>query len=483
METISQKAYRMLIGGEWHEASAGETLTSINPTTEDELGNFPHASAADVEQAVEAAADASEEWRGLGWQGRARILRELASRIREREEEFARLDTLDSGNPIKGMRGDARNASQHLEYFAGLASELKGTTIETSENALNYTLREPYGVVGRIIPFNHPFQFAAAKIAAPLAAGNSVVLKPAEQTSLSALELGELTLDLFPPGVINIVTGLGATTGAAIVRHPRVPRIAFTGSVPTGSAILRDAAEHIKSVSLELGGKNPMIVFPDVDVEQAAQAAVDGMNFSRSQGQSCGSNSRVFVHGQIHDEFVDTLAGKVRELKVGDPMNEDTDMGPLAFEQHYDRVMSYIKLGAEEGAVLITGGEQSNGKRKGYFVEPTVFTQVNNDMRIAQEEIFGPVVSVLKWTDLDDAIGCANDVEYGLTANIWTNNLSLAHRTARMMQAGYVWINGNGKRPLGSPFGGYKLSGLGKENSLEELISYTQEKNVNTTLL
>ncbi|MGH2441726.1 MAG: aldehyde dehydrogenase family protein [Chloroflexota bacterium] len=476
--TTGLNRLNMFIGGEWQSAQADRWIQSIDPTTEKVIGEFPDSDDTDVARAVSAAREAMPGWRSLGWKRRADALRELAMRIRERQDKFAMLDTSDAGMPVTAMRRDARNASDHLLYFAGLASELKGTTLEAPHGMLNYTLREPFGVVGRIIPFNHPFQFAAAKIAAPLAAGNTVILKPAEQTSLSALELGAVAQDIFPSGVLNIVTGRGASAGAALVRHPDVPRIAFTGSVPTGRTVLREAAEHIKVVTLELGGKNPMIVFPDVDVDAAARGAVAGMNLVGGQGQSCGSNSRLFVHESIHDRFLDALVRCVQNLKVGDPTHEDTDVGPLAFGEHFDRVMRLISEGTDEGAVLVSGGSRPTGLDAGYFVEPAIFDRVGPEMCLAREEIFGPVVSVSTWLDLDEVIRAANALPYGLTANIWTNNLSLAHQTAGAMQAGYVWINGSGVRLLGAPFGGYKLSGMGKENSFEELLSYTQQKNI-----
>jgi betaine-aldehyde dehydrogenase len=380
------------------------------------------------------------------------------------------------------MKKDVQNGVDFLLYFAGLASELKGWTLETGQG-VNYTLREPYGVVGRIIPFNHPIQFAAAAIAAPLAAGNAIVLKPAEQTPLSALRFAELAADLLPAGTINVVTGDGPTTGAALVAHPDVPRIAFTGSVATGRAVLKGAAEHIKTVTLELGGKNPQIIFPDVGLEQVARATVDAMNFRRGQGQSCGSPSRVFVHAEIHDDFVEMLKSLVEDFQVGDPLDSATDMGPLAYAAHYERVTGYVASGKAEGARLVTGGDRPADAEHGYFLEPTIFDRVDPEMTIAREEIFGPVVSVLSWTDENEVLATANALPLGLTANIWTNNLSAALGLSRAVEAGYVWVNGRGQRPFGAPFGGYKYSGLGKENDLDELLSYTRVKNVNVSPL
>jgi betaine-aldehyde dehydrogenase len=478
VKALTRERYEMFVGGEWVSAASGATMDTIDPTTERAIAAVPLASAEDVDRAVAAAVKGQEEWKRLTWQQRAKLMRDLAQKVSEHAGELAELDAIDGGIPVTGMKKDVQNAVDFLLYFAGLASEVKGWTIETAQGVC-YTRREPYGVVGRIIPFNHPIQFAASAVAAPLAAGNSVVLKPAEQTVVSALRFAELASGILPPGVLNVVTGDGPTTGAAIVSHPLVPRIAFTGSVSTGRAVLRAAAEEIKVVTLELGGKNPLIVFPDVDVHQVALATVDAMNFRRGQGQSCGSPSRVYVHEAIHDEFVETLKGLVDELEVGDPLSSASDMGPLAYADHYDRVIGYVASGKSEGARLVTGGERPKGRDRGYFLKPTVFDRVEPSMAIAREEIFGPVVSVLSWSDEDDVLAAANALRLGLTAYIWTNDLSAAMRFSREIQAGYVWVNGRGQRPFGAPFGGFKQSGLGTENDLEELLSYTRVKNVN----
>ena len=480
-ESKDLKTYKLLIGGEWREAKGGATFTTVNPATEEPIANIPHAGEDDVDEAVRAAREGFKEWGSFMWAKRAKIMREFADRMDQRAEEFARIDVMDSGMPINGMRGDAQSASGEVRYFAGIASELKGTTFESPENIVCLSRREPYGVVGRIIPFNHPYRFCA-KVSPCIAAGNAVLLKPAEATSLSAFGFAEMTLDLFPDGVINLVTGLGQTTGAAIVKHPDVPRIAFTGGVPTGKAIMKAASDNLKRCSLELGGKNPMIVFPDVDVAKAANGCIRGMNLPRSMGQSCQSNSRVFVHEKIYDKFLEALLKGLAVLKVGDPTRDDTDMGALAYEGHYKRVMAFIESGKEEGARLAFGGARPKGINKGYFVEPTVFTDVADDMRIAREEIFGPVISVFRWSDWDDVIARANAVQYGLTANIWTNDISQAFRTAKAVQSGLVWINGSGGRVPGSPFGGYKESGMGKEGDLSDLLSYTQEKCIQAIL-
>jgi betaine-aldehyde dehydrogenase len=373
-------------------------------------------------------------------------------------------------------------AVAELDYYAGLAPETRGSTAPPTPDTLSYTLREPYGVVGRIVPFNHPFKFAAGKVAAPLAAGNAVVLKPSEQASLSALELARIAADVLPAGVLNVVTGVGATAGAALVAHPDVHRLAFTGSVPSGRAVLRGAADGIKHVTLELGGKNPIIVFPDVDVVRAAKAAVAGMNIARCTGQSCGSTSRLYVHTDIAERFQAALVEHLSQLKTGDPMQEQTDVGPLAFRAHYERVLGYLATAKREGATVAYGGGRPAAAERGFFVEPTVLVDLDDSMTVVREEVFGPVMSVLAWRDVDDVVRRANATSFGLTANVWTRDVTAAHRTAAALEAGYVYVNGTGRRPTGTPFGGWKSSGLGKENGLEELLSYTREKTVTVTL-
>lgn len=473
-----RERYDLYIGGEWVPAQAGGTVRSVDPTTEQVVTEVADADVADVARAVAAATAAAADWAALGWQTRARLLGNLADAVAAHADEFARMDAVDAGIPVDGMAKDVDNAVNTMRYFAGLASELKGQTIEAPGGGFNMTLREPYGVVGRIVPFNHPIQFAASGIAGPLAAGNAVVLKPGDTTPVSALRLAELAHGILPAGVLNVVTG-GLTAGAALVAHPGVPRIAFTGGVQSGRSVARAAADHLKAVTLELSGKNPLIVFPDVDIPAVAAAAVQAMNFNRGQAQSCGSPSRMLVHESIRAEFVDELVRRVEALTIGDPLTPGIAMGPLAFAAHYERVLGYIERGKEEGARLVTGGGRPDGIGSGgYFVAPTVFDDVTRDMVIAKEEIFGPVVSVLGWDDEADALSIANELPVGLTANIWTNDVSTALRFGRKVQAGYVWVNGVGQRPLGAPFGGYKLSGMGNENSLDELLSFTMTKNL-----
>jgi len=473
---------RMHIGGEWVDAVSGAVLESVNPATEAPLGTVPDAGPEDVDRAVTAGREAAAGWRDLGWAGRAALLRKLAARIEEEAEALARLDVADGGAPLAGMRSDVAGAVAEIHYYAGLAPETRGSTAPPASDTLSYTVREPYGVVGRIIPFNHPVKFAAGKVAAPLAAGNTVVLKPAEQTPLSALELARIAAEVLPPGVLNVVTGRGPIAGAALVAHPDVGRVAFTGSVPSGRAVLRAAADGVKHVSLELGGKNPIVVFPDVAPARAARAAVAGMNIARCTGQSCGSTSRLFVHDDVYDAFLDGLVARLSELRVGDPMDPETEVGPLAFRAHHDRVMSFIDGARREGATVAAGGVRPAAFPRGFYVEPTVLTDLRDDMTVVREEVFGPVLSVLRWRDVDDVVRRANATPYGLTANVWTSDISAAHRTAARLEAGYVYVNGTGRRPLGTPFGGWKASGLGKENALEELRSYTREKTVTVTL-
>jgi betaine-aldehyde dehydrogenase len=402
----------------------------------------------------------------------------LAERIEKHADELALMDAVDSGNAIVGMRGDMTWTADSLRYFAGLITEIKGETSSQGPRHINLTRRQPYGVVAKINPFNHPFRFCAEKAAAPLAAGNCVVIKGSEQAPLSSLRLGELCEGIFPKGVVNIITGDGAT-GAALVRHRDVQRIGFVGSVPTGRAIAREAASGLKRVSLELGGKNPIIIFPDADPKKAAAAAIKGMNMNR-QGQSCSSTSRVFVHASLHKVVTEELVKQAEALPVGVPWLKENDVGPIVSQRQHDRIVDFIASAKSEGAKLLTGGGKPADKllHRGLFIAPTVFDAVTPAMRIGREEIFGPVMSVLTWDDYEDMLAKANGLEYGLTAAIVTNDLARAMETADRIEAGYVWINSSG-RYLGAPYGGWKQSGIGEEECFDELLSYTQVKNIN----
>jgi len=472
----------MLIDGELLPSESGQWLDSINPATEEPIGRAPAGDARDMARAVDAAQRAQQGWADRGVLERGERLRAAAARLLERRDEILGIEVRDTGNTVAKMGRDVQMAADALHYFAGLGLELKGETIPATPHNLHFTLREPYGVVGRIVPFNHPILFAASRIAAPLMAGNTVVVKPPETSPLSATAFAEICREVFPPGVVNVVTGLGPVAGDALVRHPAVKRIAFIGSVETGRAIQRAAAEvGVKHVTLELGGKNPMIVFPDVDPERAAAAAVAGMNFAW-QGQSCGSTSRLFLHEDIHDAVLERVVATVQALRLGDPLDPASEVGPLHSAAQRDKTERYVAVGQREGAKLLCGGGRPEGFRRGFWFEPTVFAAVDMQMRIAREEVFGPLLSVLRWSRLDAVVEAANATEYGLTASIWTEDLNRALGVARRVHAGYVWLNGQSAHFPGTPFGGVKASGTGREEALEELLSYTELKTVHVFL-
>src|SRR5579863_5906444 len=468
----------LYIGGKWVSPVAGKSFASINPSNMEKLADIPAADEKDVDTAVKAAKTAFKEWSRVPIKERARCLELLADRIEDSADELALIDAVDSGNAIVGMHGDVIWTAEWLRYCAGLVTEIKGETFSQDDRHLNLTRRQPFGVVAKINPFNHPFRFCAEKAAAPLAAGNTVVIKGSEQAPLSSLRLGELCEGIFPAGVVNIVTGDGGV-GSALVRHPDVQRIGFVGSVPTGRIIATEAAATLKRVSLELGGKNPIIIFPDADPKKAAAAAIKGMNMNR-QGQSCSSTSRVFVHASLHGEVIDELVKLAEGLPIGPPWLKQNDLGPIVSQRQYDRVMSFIESAKSEGAELLTGGGKPADPdlSAGLFVAPTVFDKVTPAMRIGHQEIFGPVMSVMTWDNYEDMLAKVNGVEYGLTAAIVTNDLAKAMETAERVEAGYVWINSNG-RYIGAPYGGWKQSGIGEEECFDEILSYTQIKNIN----
>lgn len=470
----------MWIGGHEALASDGSTIDAVNPATGEVMARFPNGTADDVDKAVEAGQVASREWRESAPEERGKVLNRLADVIEEHAEELAVLDVIDNGSPIREMRRDAGMAVDSLRYYAGLVLHLRGETIPTDFDRLNYTLLQPFGVVARIIPFNHPFMFAASKIAAPLAAGNAVIVKPSEHTSRSALRLGELAAGIIPEGLLSIITGSGQTTGDAIVRHPDIRRLAFIGAADTGRAIQAAAASvAVKSVTLELGGKNPLVVFPDANVDTAIQAAKRGMNFTW-QGQSCGSTSRLLVHGDIYHPFIEALGESIEGMRSGSPVDESTETGSIVNAIQYDKVRSYIDIGRQQGSRLVAGGAAlTDGPfAHGFFVRPTLFADVHPSSRLAQEEIFGPVLAAMPFSDYAEALSIANTVRYGLTASVFTQDLRTAHRFARDVEAGYVWVNEVSKHVHGTGFGGVKDSGLGREEGIDELLSYTQPKNV-----
>lgn len=468
-------------GGAWHEPAGGYADT-FNPATGESLGTVAESNATDVDAAVAAATRGFAQWRAVPPLERARVLRRMADVLRTNAGELALIDAANCGNPVREMTSDALVAAAQLDFFAGLVTEMKGASIPMGPDAVNFSVREPRGVVARIIPFNHPFMFAAGKAAAPLAAGNSVIIKPPDQAPLSSLRLAELIDGLLPAGVFNVVPG-GRATGAALARHPDVAMVAIIGSVGAGRAVMRAASETVKPVLLELGGKNALIAYPDADAEEVATAVVGGMNFTWC-GQSCGSTSRAFVHASIYDAVLEHIAGAVGRFRPGLPTDPATTMGAIVSRAQYERVMSYIASAKAEGARLLCGGvpPRDPALARGFFVEPTVFADVTANMRIAREEIFGPVLGILRWQDEREMLAQVNAVPYGLTCSIWTNDLTIAHRTAMAVNAGYVWINEVGKHFLGAPFGGTKQSGFGREESLEELLGFTQEKNIHVKL-
>ncbi len=474
----------MYIGGEFVASESGEWMESVNPSTEEVHGRVPAGSVEDINRAVAAAKAAQPEWGAKSVFGRGALMRELAAAIRASEEAVVPMEAADTGNTIASLGNDIVLVAGYVDFMAGLGTEIKGESVPATPQNIHFTIREPYGVVGRIVPFNHPFLFAGAHLAAPLMAGNAVVLKSPDQSPLSATVMAEICQRVLPPGVVNIVSGQGIVVGDAIVRHPDVQRIGFTGSIPTGMAIQRAAAEvAVKHISLELGGKNPFIVFPDADVETVANAAVAGMNFAWA-GQSCGSTSRLMVHESLYDAVIERVVERVGRIKVGDPMDTASEMGPVNSEGHYRHVVALIESAREQGAKLLTGGERPEGEEfeRGYWIRPTVFGDVTMDMRIARDEVFGPVLSVLRWSDTSEAIEMANGTEYGLTAGIWTNDVTTAMRTARQIESGCVWINGGGRHFMSTGFAGYKNSGIGREECLDELLSYTQSKSIHIIL-
>jgi len=483
-QRLRHNEFKMLIGGELVDAENGATADTVNPSTGEVLIEVPQASPVDVQHAVDAALHAHGNWQALGVEGRSRCFARFDELLGENIDHLAALDALDSGNPVRGMRLDVELAQSYVRGWPGLAQSLRGDVIPASPGNLHYTSDTPYGVVGRITAFNHPLMFAATRPLPSLITGNTLVMKPAPQASLSALALGELFNEAFPPGVVNIISG-GADAGDTLVTHKAIKRIAFTGSMPTGLLIQRRAAESgtVKHLSLELGGKNAMVVFPDIDVDTAVDAAIFGMNFTICQGQSCGSNSRVLVHRKIYDEFVQRSADALRKLRIGIATDEATDMGPVVSSAHLEHVSAYLQAGVDDGATLVTGGDRpADVPTGGYFLNPTMFADVREGMRIAREEIFGPVMSVMVWDDYDEMIELANGVDLGLTASVWTNNVHIAHKTAQRLDAGYIWINDSTRHYFGTPFGGTKNSGVGREESVEELRSFMESKVVHTRL-
>ncbi|WP_257349456.1 aldehyde dehydrogenase family protein [Pseudalkalibacillus decolorationis] len=469
---------KLFINGEMVPSASGKTFKTLNPSTGEVLAVVSDAGEEDVDRAVNAARKAFDEgpWTKMSAASRSRLIYKLADLMEENKEELAQLDTLDNGKPIREtMNADVPLAIEHFRYYAGWSTKIVGQTIPVSGKYFNYTRHEPLGVVGQIIPWNFPLLMAAWKLGAALASGCTVVLKPAEQTPLSVLYLAELMQEVgFPEGVVNIITGYGETTGAPLVEHKLVNKIAFTGSTEVGKMIMRTAADDMKRVTLELGGKSPNIILPDADMTKAIPGAMMGIMFN--QGQVCCAGSRLYIQKKEFDNVVADLVSHSEKIKQGVGLDPDTEMGPLVSEEQHNRVMSYIEKGKSEGAEVVTGGTKPFDQ--GYFVSPTVFADVNDSMSIAKEEIFGPVVAAMPFDDLDDVINRANLSDYGLAAGVWTENVRNAHYVANRLKAGTVWVNCYNVFDAASPFGGYKQSGIGREMGSYALDNYTEVKSV-----
>ncbi|MCP8971064.1 aldehyde dehydrogenase [Ectobacillus ponti] len=476
------KQYKMFINNEWVDSASSQTFDSVNPFTGEVWAQAPLGDKEDIDRAVQAAKAAFEtgEWSRYTGAQRAALLRKLGDLIGEHAEELAISEVADNGKLIREMLGQMKSLPGWCYYFAGLADKVHGESIPIDiPNMINYTVREPLGVVGAIVPWNSPLLLTLFKLCPALAAGNTMVIKPSEVTPASLLELAVLIEKAgFPPGVVNIVTGYGQTAGDALSKHPDVRKVAFTGSSATGKLIIKNSAEQFARVSLELGGKSPNIIFDDADLSNAVNGVLAGI-FAAS-GQTCMAGSRVLVHDSIYDEFVERLVERTSRIKLGNPLDMESEMGTVAFEGQHEKVLRYIRIGQEEGATLLYGGKRpmTPELKNGFFVEPTIFGDVRNDMRIAQEEIFGPVVCLIRFRDEEEALQIANDTQFGLAAAVWTKDVQRAHRMAGKINAGTVWINNYRKVSYASPFGGYKASGIGRENGIQAMHEYTQVKSV-----
>jgi len=473
-------AKQLFINNQWQAPASGQTMEVVNPATEETIALVAAAGRDDVDAAVAAARAALEgPWSRSSARERGRLVHRVATRLMERADEIARLETLHNGKPISESRQiEIPAAAECFEYFAGWADKVTGETIPVKGNHLTYTLREPVGVVAAIVPWNFPLLLAAWKIAPALACGNTVILKPASQTPLTALALAEVALEAgLPPGVFNVLTGPGGTLGQALVEHPGIDKIAFTGDTATGKSIMRGAADTLKKITLELGGKSPNIVLADADIDAALRGASIGIFYGK--GEVCAAGSRLLVDRAIKDEFVDKLAARAKKIVPGDPLDPKTRFGAVASKKQLETVLRYIESGRSEGATLVAGGARADiGTGKGYFVQPTIFADVAPAMTIAREEIFGPVLAAIEFADLDEAIARANDSAYGLAAGVWTRDIKKGHYVARKLQAGTVWINTYNVYDTAAPFGGYKQSGFGREMSAHALEHYTQVKSV-----
>jgi aldehyde dehydrogenase (NAD+) len=485
VETVRQPKIRhtqCFINGKWVDARSGKTFATLNPATEESLADVAEGDAADIDAAVKAAREAFENgpWSRIDARERGRLMHRLADLMEEELDELAALESLDNGKPIRDARAaDLPLAIDCLRYYAGYADKIHGQTIPVRGPYFTYTRKEPVGVAGQIIPWNFPILMVAWKWGPALAAGCTVVMKPAEQTPLTCLRLAALAQEAgIPDGVINVVPGFGPTAGAAIVKHPDVDKVAFTGEHLTAQIIMREAAQSLKRLTFELGGKSPNVIFADADLEAAVQGAHFGLYFN--QGQCCCAGSRVFVEERIHDEFVERVTELNQQRKLGDPLDPSTEQGPQVDRAQFDKIMKYIELGKKEGAECLTGGERFGNR--GYYVKPTLFDNVTDEMSIAKDEIFGPVMSVLKFGDLEEVAARANKTFYGLAAAVWTRDIGKAHYLAKKIKAGTVWVNCYDVFDAAAPFGGYKMSGQGRELGEEGLKGYLETKTVTVSL-
>ena len=483
--TIQLQKFKMLVGGEWKESSNGLASTIIDPSNGQVIAEVPKATKQDGRAAVDAAKIAlhSPEWRDMDSAKRGRILTKLTGLLRENSDELARLETANEGKTLRESKGDVAWAARAFEYFAGLADKIEGETIPVPPKRLDYTLKEPLGVTVHIVPWNYPIALAARSLAPALAAGNTVVMKPSETTPLTAIKLGELAVKAgVPKGVVNVVTGSGSEVGAHLVSDKDVDGIIFTGSDETGKQVMEAAARNVTHVLMELGGKNPHIVFQDADFTKEIKAVKDGI-FTNA-GQMCWAGSRAFIHESVYEGFVRELVDKTAAIKIGPGIEEPTEMGPVVSKSRQEIVLGFVKDGIDEGAKLLHGGKKPHDARldKGSFVEPTIFENVNGEMRIGRDEIFGPVLSVTKFKTTDEVIAMANETDYGLYGGIWTNSLKTAHDVASRLEVGAVAINEYLVTFPQTPFGGYKDSGIGHENGIRALEQYTRTKNVSINL-
>ena len=473
---------KLFINNEFVDAQGGKTFVTTNPATEEKIADVASAEAADIDAAVKAARaqlEPGSEWQKMKPRDRAKVMWKLADILSQRAEEIGKIETLDNGKPIfESQFVDTPAAAECLYYFAGWSGKVTGETIPVSEGAFTYTLREPIGVVGAITPWNFPLMLAVWKIAPALACGNTVILKPASNTSLSILKFAEYAREAgLPAGVLNIVPGRGSVVGNLMVDHPGIDAIAFTGSAEVGRELMARASKSLKKVSLELGGKSPNIVFADADLEQAARGALNAIFYGK--GEVCAAGSRLLVESSIHDEFMAKVADRAAKMVPADPMHPKTRLGAIVSKDQMETVLKYIAVGKKEGATVLSGGERADiGTGKGYFLQPTIFTDVKPEMRISQEEIFGPVLATLRFSDADDAVSVGNSTVYGLAAAVWTRDISKAHKVARALKAGTVWINTYNLYDPALPFGGYKESGFGRDQGRDALEKYTQTKSV-----